>query len=388
MKILFLCGCFEPGRDGVGDYCRLLSGALLKLGHSIEVIAFNDNYLRKEVKVEIQRKEGADIKVLRIGYKQTSSEKIRNAKIRVKNFNPDIISLQYVPYSFQKNGLPITLISDLKAIGMNYSWHIMFHELWVGVSKFSSLKHKFIGFFQRKIAQKIVKTLNPSLITTSNLMYQTILSEFKIQSKILPLFSNIPKSSLDLVYKKKILEKLDIKEDHRKRNILAGTFGTIHREASLEERLLELEEVANSQSKKLVFINFGRIGHFGKVELVRLKSKFKNRIKFLTLGEISLKKISTLLQMLDYGISCTPFEYLPKSGVYAAMKFHGVKVISTNTVKLPEYKAEIQKSHQNYSKKDSGEWNVEFIAGKYLFLLNYKNYDFNPTSTSTTSIEN
>ena len=32
MKIVFICGCLEPGKDGVGDYTRRLSAELIDHG--------------------------------------------------------------------------------------------------------------------------------------------------------------------------------------------------------------------------------------------------------------------------------------------------------------------------------------------------------------------
>ena len=48
MKIIFLCGSLEPGRDGVGDYVLLLSGELVRQGHQASIIALNDVYLQEE----------------------------------------------------------------------------------------------------------------------------------------------------------------------------------------------------------------------------------------------------------------------------------------------------------------------------------------------------
>ena len=41
MKLIFICGSLEPGRDGVGDYTRRLAGELIRQGHQIAIIALN-----------------------------------------------------------------------------------------------------------------------------------------------------------------------------------------------------------------------------------------------------------------------------------------------------------------------------------------------------------
>lgn len=47
MKLLFLCTSLEPGRDGVGDYVRLLAEACIEAGHECRLLALNDEHLAK-----------------------------------------------------------------------------------------------------------------------------------------------------------------------------------------------------------------------------------------------------------------------------------------------------------------------------------------------------
>jgi hypothetical protein len=42
MKIVFVCGSVEIGRDGVGDYTRQLGLELLNQGHEVRIIGIND----------------------------------------------------------------------------------------------------------------------------------------------------------------------------------------------------------------------------------------------------------------------------------------------------------------------------------------------------------
>ena len=45
MKIVFICGSAQPGKDGVGDYVRLLALSLLKMGHQAAIVAYNDKFV-------------------------------------------------------------------------------------------------------------------------------------------------------------------------------------------------------------------------------------------------------------------------------------------------------------------------------------------------------
>jgi hypothetical protein len=44
MKILFICGSLEPGRDGVGDYCRRLAGEFLRTGIDTQILSLCDQH--------------------------------------------------------------------------------------------------------------------------------------------------------------------------------------------------------------------------------------------------------------------------------------------------------------------------------------------------------
>ena len=44
MKILFICGTFENGKDGVGDYTKRLAKEIIDYGHSVHIIAIHDKF--------------------------------------------------------------------------------------------------------------------------------------------------------------------------------------------------------------------------------------------------------------------------------------------------------------------------------------------------------
>ena len=47
MVILFLTGCLQPGKDGVGDYTRLLARECIRQGQACCLIALDDPYVRE-----------------------------------------------------------------------------------------------------------------------------------------------------------------------------------------------------------------------------------------------------------------------------------------------------------------------------------------------------
>jgi hypothetical protein len=368
LKIVFLCGSLEPGIDGVGDYTRILSAQLIKQGHSIVMIALNDKAALAMIE-EQQMTDSVKIPALRIPFNYSPSERFTAAKKYVDSFNPDWLSLQYVPYSFHKKGLPFGLREHLQQLGEGRKWHIMFHELWIGFTKISPLKHKMIGMVQKKIVTAIVRSLQPNTVTTTNRLYQLLLQKTNIKAEILPLFSNIPVASIERSFTLSVLTKLDIKEAELGQYIITGFFGNLYPQAELEQALTKQLYKAVSSKKKMVCLGFGNINRDGLHEFKRLEAAFAGRIKFLYLGKQPAKNISNLLQMLDIAFSCTPSQHIGKSGVFAAMKLHGVDVIVPNGDVIPEYDDEIKKYNKELTKRPADHWNVSYTASHFLNYL-------------------
>lgn len=369
MKIIFICGSLELGKDGVGDYSRRLAGELLRQGYNSAIISLNDKYCNTLIE-EIQTDENTFINTLRIPSNINWDMKISKSQIFIDAFKPDWLSLQFVPYSYNNKGLPFLLPARLKQLGGEYKWHIMFHELWIGISSISPLRHKIVGYFQQKIVRSIVRTIKPRLITTSNLLYQSVLTKAGIlSSHTLSLFSNIEVAAPDVSFAENTFRKLGITREEIVNWDLIGIFGNLYTEANLEKIILEQYEQSINKRKGLAFIAFGRMNSDGINELKRLENIFNGKARFLYLGEQSPVKVSQLLQILHYGISCTPVQHLGKSGVYAAMKLHGLKVLFSSYDYLPEYDKIIKKSVEEMEVRKSYEWGVEHVSRRFLALL-------------------
>lgn len=187
MKILFICGSMEPGRNGVGDYTRRLAAQLIKQGIEVSVIAYNDTFV-KDITLIHQEREGVSLPVLRIGSQQLTRRKLLYARKWLKKENPEWVSLQYVPYAFHKKGLPWNLARQLQKLVGSRKSHIMFHELW---REPTNLKSKIIARLQRNFIRNLVLKLNPKAIHTSVPVYKERLQDADIFADILPIFSNI-----------------------------------------------------------------------------------------------------------------------------------------------------------------------------------------------------
>ena len=356
MKIIFMCGSLEPGRDGVGDYSQKLADEFKKQGHKVAIIAINDKYTECN-KEEINSENKC---FLRLSSKFSWKIRMEETRRFIESFKPDYVSLQYVPYSFHSKGLPFILIKHLKKLGKGHSWHIMFHETWVGIKEGSPVSHTVYKFFQKKIAKSLITSLNPKHVSTSNRLYQLVLKEIGIDANILTLFSNISKLSIDNQFIHSIHKQLNIDENRAEECILIGIFGSIYTTKELHHLINNEIEQAAENKKTVHMVIFGRLTN--NQNLISLQEKFKNKLRITCLGELSENHVSSILQILTVGLSSTPEEYISKSGVYAAMRLHNVRVIAASSMRIPKYETEIKKFNEYLAQRECYKWNVEYIA--------------------------
>ena len=105
MKILFICGSIEPGKDGVGDYTRRLCGELIRIGHEVQILSLCDFQVASFIS-DSQETEAKKVVANRIPKATSNKQRILWSQDVLNKFEPDWISLQYVPYSFNPKGLP------------------------------------------------------------------------------------------------------------------------------------------------------------------------------------------------------------------------------------------------------------------------------------------
>lgn len=308
MDILFICGSAQIGCDGVGDYTRRLCGMLINAGHKAQILSLCDHQAAFFIS-EKQVVENTPVMVYRIPTDVNNKKRIAYLQRVLLEFEPDWISLQYVPYSFNPKGLPFWLPSHLKKIRGNHKWHIMFHELWLGIDTESSLKHRIIGKLQQTIAKKIIKCIKADCINTQNKLYQFILKSQNINAEILQICGNIPLTA--------------VKKEQSK-YIQFVLFGSIHNGAPFKDFIDDLIQISNVFYKPIKFVFIGKNGS----ELNKYTDILdKYSILYEVLGIQSVDVISQVLFDSDFGISTTPYFQTEKSGVYAAYKEHKVGTI-------------------------------------------------------------
>ncbi|CAH8292982.1 glycosyltransferase involved in cell wall biosynthesis [Mariniflexile fucanivorans] len=315
MKIIFICGSLEPGKDGVGDYTRRLCAELILQGIHVGILSYNDKDVNGATQVT-QYADGQAIYCYRISTFIKPKERCVLAKQWIDTHNPEWLSLQFVPYAFNNKGLPFGFASQLKTIGQNRKWHIMFHELWIGMNKESTLKEKCIGYIQRYIIKELTLKLKPNLVNTQTELYKKQLEKLTITSSLLPLFSNIPviqkpieKTHLDSI-------PFDIP------NKYFVLFGSIHYGSPINHFVKDFVDYLKNDSFSLITI--GRNGNELR-EWISIWESYKLEVKCL--GEQSVEVISHVLKNATFGISTTPMALVEKSGSVLAMHAHGIPVI-------------------------------------------------------------
>lgn len=316
LKIIFICGSLEPGKDGVGDYCIQLAKGMQEVSASCKValMSLNDHWIHEIVETE---------SLLRIPATLGNSVKQEQLISMLNRFDPDVVSFQYVPYAFHAKGLPLHLVGWLKNIkntGVQTQW--VAHETWIGIPTTSSFKHKLIGWLQKQLLKKFLSTFQPSVLFTTNPVYTGMFESIGESTELLPLFSNI--NRFDTANVEPFYEKLEISGSRREQYLIAGVFGNVPNEWEIETNLNNLIQWAANQQKQAICLFIGNPnqpeGYF---------DPFRNMgsLKIQTLGILPEEEISGWLQMLDFGFATTPPQLVGKSGSVQAMLEHGVPVV-------------------------------------------------------------
>lgn len=311
-SIVFLCGSLENGKDGVGDYTRLLTSESIRQGHTASIISLNDKFMR-EVSEEAQAVGDTVVSVLRLPSNFTWKQRIALAKAWIDKSNPEWLSLQFVPFSFHSKGLPVFLPNFLRQLGKNRKWHFMFHELWVGMNQEASCKLKLWGILQKILFKNLINFTCPRIIHTQTRVYEQKLKRLGAKPVYLPLFSNIPTDN-----------RIDISHAEKKSMSLV-LFGAIHPCSFVEEFTREVADFSlrNKANISLIAIGSSRGNEIDHWKCAWLKYGLVMKI----FGELPSSDISRILANATIGLSTNPILLAEKSGTVAAMRAHGLPVL-------------------------------------------------------------
>ena len=329
MVFFFLTACLEPGKDGVGDYTRRLASACAQQKHECHLLALNDHQITEPVE-RTETVDGHSLSILRLPSTMNWQQRIERACAFRLQHPPDRISLQVVSYGFSPRGIVRGLASHLAPIIADTSLQLMFHELWIGIGRCIPLKERLVGKVQRHYLRQLVRQLRPRWVNTSNPYYLSLLDGLSSQASLLPLFGNIPVQAGEasvLLPEPLVSMGWDREESFHHLNGLF--FGAIPPPWQPEPFIGILLAAAQKKACRPRLISAGRRGRSGEIIWEQMQRDYGDRIDFLTLGELPVSTVSTLLQRADFGVATSPWLLLGKSGSAAAMLDHGLPVIVT-----------------------------------------------------------
>lgn len=346
MRLLFICGSLQSGKDGVGDYTRIFCAKLIRKGHDVKMLSISDKGT-SSILVEAQYENGTNIDVLRIPNSLDWSEGQKIATVFIADFSPDWLCLQYVPFSFDKRGLPFKLADRLKTLGGDRKWYIMFHELWLGMDRESSIKYRLWGVVQKLLIISLYKKLKPIIVNTQSQLYFRQLKSLNFDVNILPLFGNVP--------------VIGDRKKTNSNNLNFVVFGGLHHGSMIEKFAEEVSSFASSSSidVKLTFV-----GRNGKEKDHWLKVCSKYNLGIEDFGEQSVERISDIFLGARFGLTTTPYILTDKSGSVAAMREHGLAIICLGREWTTSYKV----------KPNGADRLIPFESGKIPGFLHLDGY--------------
>jgi hypothetical protein len=321
LRITFLTGSLEQGKDGVGDYTRLLAHECASRGVASQVIALADRYASHPE----SDSSATSLETLRLGYRSPWFARLASAGSRIRRWSPHWVSLQFVPYSFHRWGIATRLVNGMSELAGPAKLHAMLHEIWTGGS---SWPQRVIGASQRHCVLKLCRQAG-AVVHTSNETYQRILAEHAVNARVLPLFGSLPIADSDAdAWLPAALVEAGFGDVTANRQYwwLVAIFGTLHPVWQPEPLMQRLRAAAEASGKRVALISIGRLGP-GEDLWRDMQRNYAAQMPMLRLGEQPDTRISQLLNSVDFGIATSPYSLIGKSATIAAMLEHGVPVI-------------------------------------------------------------
>lgn len=196
----------------------------------------------------------------------------------------------------------------------------MFHELWLGMNRDSSLKEKAIGYLQKWISRKLAAVAPGPVIHTQTQLYLQTLRSCGIKADYLPLFGNIP-----VIPEAKLDPELAAQLDGAYVALHFGTF-SVDTDA-LENHLNNLKKIAIKEHKPLHFISAGNAGRYAEAAKQAALSVLPDKqVHFL--GAMDASGISALMERADIGVTRSGYDFLEKSGAVMSFITHGLSLVS------------------------------------------------------------
>lgn len=320
MRIAFVTGCLEPGRDGVGDYVRTLAAECARRGHEFRLLAL------AEPRAVAPRDEPLPIR--RQTLAETRADDGRSARTWLDAFAPEWTSLHFVPYAFDPRGLFAAKIPLLAHVASAASRrHVFFHETWIGFARGAAWKERAFGFLQRRSVARLLRATAPASVQTSNACYRRALATLGRDATVLPMFGSVP---LQPDVAPAAIEGVGAGD------LLCGMFGALHPNWRHEPFLADFAELAASRGRRAVLVSAGSLRQ-GAPLFAQLAAQWRDRVAFVETGEQTPERLAAIFARFDFAVSTSPATLIGKSSSAAALREHGLRVVLTNAGEPPRF---------------------------------------------------
>lgn len=321
MRIAFVTGCLEPGRDGVGDYVRTLAAECVRAGHEVRLLA-----LAEPARVTPRSDEVLPVR------RQTLAESLaddgRAARAWLDEFAPEWTSLHFVPYAFDPRGLfggRVPLLAQVLAAGARR--HVFFHEIWIAFAHGAPWKERAVGFLQRRALARLLQEVAPAVVQTSNACYRHALGTLGCTASELPMFGSVPlRSGVAPAQWPGVAPGA----------LVCGTFGTLHPNWEHEPFLTDFAQLAAARGRRAVLVAAGELRH-GAPLFAQLAARWRGRVDCLALGAQSSAQLAEAFARFDFAVTASPATIVGKSSSAAALREHGLRVVVTNAGQPPRF---------------------------------------------------
>jgi hypothetical protein len=329
MRIAFLCSGLEPGRDGIGDCTRALATACVSLGHETRLAAIRDPFCPSPASFAAS---AAEPRWPDIFCHEAQSRELRDW---LQDFQPDWVSVQYTPFGFHRRGLGGRHGAVLRSLLPETSRrHVFFHEIWLQPGRAGRLRHRALGWFQRRTVDAWAGSAwQPHVVHTQARLHQARLRARGLPAELLPLCSPFanphasPASARDQVAAW-LRAAAPSSAPLDKEALWIGHFGTFYREGwSFADFAAKFTGLARVVGRRVCFLALGRARAAAEVweQAVRVVP----HADFRVVGELPPDQVAVAMQACDAAMTSTPWDIIEKSSAAAAWRALGIPVLVT-----------------------------------------------------------
>jgi hypothetical protein len=194
--------------------------------------------------------------------------------------------------------------------------------------------------------QGLMHSLQPTLLHTSNALYQRLLAAAGINARLISIFGTIPiRSDAADQWLFPLLQSrgIPITLESRTSFWILGFFGSIHPGFSMHDLLADVEMAAGKRGQVPVLFSLGNLGS-GAHLWEEAESVERATVHLVRLGHQSEERISQLLNSMEVGLSSTPLDIIGKSSSVFAMLEHGLPVVAMDDGLSDSIRAEWSKT--------------------------------------------